>query len=123
MKEDCKRGRLLRPKPLEKLRQLTDAIEEYVARRGRRPLLVREAEDLLTVRYIRVIEDGIWDGAFDHIPARDYDITAKEDKERVVREAWDKRAGEYRGPSMQEAQRQIFKYAPPPRAKQFPLGP
>ncbi|KAG6356357.1 hypothetical protein INS49_015745 [Diaporthe citri] len=110
----CHKGCLLRPTPLARLRELTDAIEEYVARPGRPgPLLFKEGQDLLSVRYVRVIEDGIWDGQFARIPERDYDTykaTVDEDRERVVREAWEKRAREYAGPSLAEAQKEIFKY-------------
>lgn len=114
VEEHCKSGCVLRTRHWEHLRQLTDAIEEYIARPGRPKLLKREYDDLQTVRYIRNMEDGIWDGAYDFIPVRDYDITTTEEKERVVREAWEKRASEYQGPSLIEAQRQIFKYTPVP---------
>ncbi|KAI7777745.1 hypothetical protein LA080_003092 [Diaporthe eres] len=107
------KGRILRPTPLARLRELTDAIEEFIARPGRDTLLDRMAGDLLNVRYVRVIEDGIWDGQFDRIPERGWDIvqaTTHEDKEKAVKEAWEKRAREYAGPSLAEAQKEIFKY-------------
>lgn len=114
MRQHCKKGQLLRPTPREHLHELSDSLEEFIARPGRhRDLIPAEAQDLLNVRYVRVIEDGIWDGMFDRIPDRDHDSyvsTAPEDKERVVREAWEKRRNEYQGPSLEEAQRQIFKW-------------
>lgn len=116
IQKHCHKGRLLRPTPLARLRELTDAIEEYIARPGRAALSATKAEDLLSVRYVRVIEDGIWDGQFARIPERDGDTyreaaaAGDEDREKVVREAWAKRAREYAGPSLEEAQKQIFKY-------------
>lgn len=107
------KGRILRPTPLARLRELADAIEEYIARPGRDALLDRMAGDLLNVRYVRVIEDAIWDGQFERIPERGWAITqatSHEDKDKVVREAWEKRASEYAGPSLAEAQKEIFKY-------------
>lgn len=68
------------------------------------------------MRDVRVIEDGIWDGMFARIPDRDHDTyvaTTPEDKEKVVREAWERREREYTGPSLIEAQRQIFKWDAP----------
>lgn len=113
LQENMKKGCVLRSKPLALLRELSDAIEEYIARPGRGSLLTSMAGDLLDVRYVRVIEDGIWDGEFARIPERDWNTTqatAPEDKEKVVKEAWEKRAREYTGPSLAEAQKQIFKY-------------
>lgn len=114
IQQHCKKGQLLRPTPREHLHELSDALEEFIARpRRHRDLIPAEAQDLLNVRYVRVIEDGIWEGMFDRIPDRDHDsyvATAPEDKERVVREAWEKRRNEYQGPSLEEAQRQIFKW-------------
>lgn len=95
------KGRILRPTPLARLRELTDAIEEYIARPGRDALLDRMAGDLLNVRYVRAIEDGIWDGQFDRIPERGWNMTqarTHQDKEKVVKEAWEKRAREDAGP-------------------------
>lgn len=114
LQKHCRKGEIMRTRPLARLRELTDAIEEYVARPGRGNLLAREGVELLNVRYVRVIEDGIWDGEmFTRIPERDwgtYRATSNEDREKVVKEAWEKRAREYMGPSLAEAQKQIFKY-------------
>lgn len=115
LQENMKKGCVLRHKPLALLRELSDAIEEYIARPGRDDLLTSMAGNLLNVRYVRVIEDGLWDGSveFSRVAERDWDTTqatAPEDKEKVVKEVWEKRAREYTGPSLAEAQRQIFKY-------------
>ncbi|KKY38976.1 hypothetical protein UCDDA912_g01008 [Diaporthe ampelina] len=105
----CGKGCILRPEPLSCLRELSNALEVFIAQPGRRALLIHEPNDLLNVRYIRVIEDGIW-LEFDCIPDRDYDTATAGDKEKVVREAWEKRERERAGPTLEEAQRQIFKW-------------
>lgn len=107
---NCEEGSAVRLEPLARLRELGDAIELFIAHPGRRELLVYELDQLLDVRYIRVIEDGIWNEEFSTIPVRNHDILPAETKERVVAEAWEKRRREWPGPSPQEVERQIYKY-------------
>ncbi|KAK2603178.1 hypothetical protein N8I77_009656 [Diaporthe amygdali] len=120
----AKRGSLLRSRPLLHLRGLTDAIEAFVARPDRRELVLFEETDLTNVRYVRHVEDHIWLGEYDRIPDADYaDQVTMAEKERILREAKEKEERERPAPTLQEAQRDIFKYGTPGNGSTTRPGP
>ncbi|KAI3392715.1 hypothetical protein diail_5272 [Diaporthe ilicicola] len=56
---DDTRGSILRSREMERLRELSDAIEAFVARPGRRQLVDSEKQELAAVRFIRQMEEEI----------------------------------------------------------------
>lgn len=95
------------------LHEITDAIEVFIARPGRRAVLPRKLWDLVSARYMRVIEDSIATGEeVDRAPNLGHGLSPTPmDNENIVREAREKREKDRRetGPTMEEAHGQIFK--------------
>lgn len=94
----------------DELDQLTDTVEKFIARPGRRPLGQQELEELLTIRYGRIIEDYIALCNLYHV--RDYDTATLYKKQKLVSLVWEGKEKQRReaGPTLREAQREIFKW-------------
>lgn len=85
-------GHILRKR--YELEQLTDTVEKFIARPGRRALSQNELEELLTIRYGLVTEDYIALCYLDLNHVRDYASATNEKKQRVVRKVWEMREKE-----------------------------
>lgn len=116
VKEHVRPGKLIPWQVWYRLKDLSNAMEQFIARPGRRKLTAQEPVDLLDVRYIRVIEDGINLGDFPHgIPNRSHAVYRdmfKWAKERDVNKKWEENARKRReaGPSPREVEKQIYKW-------------
>jgi hypothetical protein len=99
------------------MEELCDAIELFIARPGRRPLLENELEELLRARYARELEMGILLCDYDRYTVRDWETASIEKMEEFLREARERKERERReqGPTLQEAQRDSAKWFSLPR--------
>lgn len=117
---DSIRQSVLRSRPLERLRKLSDAIEAYVARPGRPRLLPSEESELTNVRYIRAVEEGIAVGDFKRMSDSDYPSDAgTEDREKWLEQVRERERVERErvAPTLEEAQRDIFRHFMPGKGK------
>lgn len=134
--QDSRKGSVLLSWQLEPLRQLSSAIEAFVDRTDRRELVPRELSELNNIRMIRFMEDRIAEGEFPRVPDADHTgkrlvITEEQEKEERIKEERAKEEREKeemmvekRGhptPTLEEAQRDIFKVSMPENGK--PTGP
>ncbi|POS72873.1 hypothetical protein DHEL01_v208737 [Diaporthe helianthi] len=73
---------------LWQFRELCDAVEIFVAREGRRSLTRKELEELITVRYARIIEEGIMEGSLRLATPRLWNMKSVDETNAAVRTAY-----------------------------------